>query len=168
MLRVHRKIERLLLFYPGSTQWKWTSFRLRQGDAFERYRLCRSLFDWAVVLSNSFIRELAHAVHRCPSEQRIDLSVKSRSHWKVEVANIFSVTRQRQFPAEVPGTFIRLSVPRSNTSCKGAIVTAATEDHASSISAGAASALSTNRRLRQVHKVCLCESDDRSYHSRVG
>ena len=67
--------------------------------------------------------------------QRFDLSLKSRSHGKAEVDNVFSVTRQRQFPFARPGTFIRLPAPRSKTSCNGAIVKAATEDHAISISA---------------------------------
>src|SRR3974390_220513 len=64
MLRMHRKIERLLVFYPSGTQWKWTSFGLCPAEAFACDRLCRPLFDRSVS-SNSFIRRLAHLIHRC-------------------------------------------------------------------------------------------------------
>ena len=79
--------------------------------------------------------------------QRFELSVKSRVSNAV-VDTILSVKRQRQLPFDRPGTFIRAPVPRSKTSCNGTTVNAATDDHASSISAGAASALFTRRRLR--------------------
>ena len=58
-----------------------------------------------------------------------------------------SVARQRQFPSERPGTFIRVSLPKLSTSCNGATVSAATDDHARRIISGAASALSPAERL---------------------
>src|SRR5215468_8815755 len=100
--------------------------------------------------------------------QRFDLSVNSRSHWKAVVDNVSSVKRHCQFPPIRPGTFIRLPGPKSRTSCNGATVKAATDDHASAISAGAASALFASGRPRQLQKVCFCESGNCSYHSRVG
>jgi len=50
---------------------------------------------------------------------------------------MLSVDRQRQFPSDRPGTFIRASLPRFSKSCSGLIASAATEDHANSINAGA-------------------------------
>ena len=43
---------------------------------------------------------------------------------------------QRQFPPGWPGTFIRASRPRFNTSCNGAIASAARDSHATLIRAG--------------------------------
>jgi hypothetical protein len=56
--------------------------------------------------------------------------------------------RQRQLPSARPETFIRASAPRLSTSCRGTIASAAGEDHASSIRAGAASLLRASGRFR--------------------
>ena len=69
---------------------------------------------------------------------RLDMCVRSRSHPKGAAASISSVHRQRQLPAGLPGTFIRACAPRLSTSCKGAMASAAWEDHARPSSAGAA------------------------------
>ena len=74
--------------------------------------------------------------------------VKARSHSIAGADSRAWGQRQRQLPAVRPGTFIRASAPRLSTSCSGAIASAALEDHASSVNAGAASLLRFSRRFR--------------------
>src|SRR5215471_1241746 len=81
-------------------------------------------------------------------DTRPETSVKLRSRAKAGDDNWSSLKRQRQFPPARPGTFMRLSAPKFRRSCIGAIVSAASDDHAKLISSEAASPLSPGARLR--------------------
>ena len=59
-----------------------------------------------------------------------------------------SVARQFQFPLGRPGVFMRASFPKLRRSCNGAMLSAALDDQARRIRAGAASVLSPATRLR--------------------
>src|SRR5262252_7345577 len=75
-------------------------------------------------------------------DTRPEASVRLRSRAKAGDDNWSSLKRQRQFPPARPGTFMRLSAPKFRRSCIGAIVSAASDDHARLISSEAASPLS--------------------------
>src|SRR5262245_311408 len=74
--------------------------------------------------------------------RRFELLVNSRSESKAGTDNISSVARQVQLPSGRPGTFIRASRPRLSRSCRGAIASAAIDDHAVRINSEDASPLS--------------------------
>src|SRR6516164_660619 len=82
--------------------------------------------------------------HEC----RFDDVVKPRKRSQTGVDNISSVQRQRQLPSTLPGRFIRASAPKLSRSCKGAIASAALEDHAKRISSQATSSLLPAGRFR--------------------
>ena len=84
---------------------------------------------------------------RSPAE-RFEVAVSARSHSKAESDSICSCSASASCPRALPGTFIRASFPRLSTSCSGAIASAAIDDQARLISAGAASLLSPPERFR--------------------
>src|SRR4029077_4075731 len=79
---------------------------------------------------------------------RFEFFVRLRSHSNALSDNMFSEERQRQLPSGRPGMFIRASFPRFSKSCSGAIESAAADDQATSISAGAALWRSLSRHFR--------------------
>src|SRR5215471_965389 len=98
---------------------------------------------------------------------RLESLVKSRSHSKGRLENIFSVLRQRQLPSARPGTFIRASFPRFSKSCNGAIASAATEDHARPINAGATSPFPLWNCFTCFHTFCCWSSGNSSNQPRL-
>jgi hypothetical protein len=129
-------------------------------DALPRTQLDRLLESWSLssnVLSPSGQEDGRvqgqHATYlfgrvRDSKNVRFEVFVKSCSHWKAAGVSTSSAHRQRQFPSSRPGTFIRASFPRWRRSCKGAIASAATDDHAKLINIEAASRLSPEGRFR--------------------
>jgi hypothetical protein len=96
-----------------------------------------------------------------------EVIVKSCSHSISGADKMSSGQRQRQLPSARPGVFIRASAPRLSTSCSGTTASAAPEDHANSINAGAASLPRPSRRFISRQRVCRWASGNSSYHSRA-
>src|SRR6202022_3384240 len=107
--------------------------------------------------------------HRVTSAEHVierpEVVASSRSPSRAGPASACSVQRQRQLPWARPGTFIRAPRPRLSTSCRGASVSAAMEDHARPISAATASRPSPPERFTQLQKFRRWSSGRSSYHS---
>src|SRR5437660_1923223 len=98
---------------------------------------------------------------------RFALFVRSPSHSKARSNSISSVKRQRQLPSGWPGTFIRPSLPRFNTSWRGAIATAATEVQANSMNACAATPLLIPRPFKEAQTRSCWSAANSSNQPRV-
>ena len=98
---------------------------------------------------------------------RFETNVRLRSQSKAAGVSIAGVHRQRQLPSASPGRFMRASLPRLSTSCKGAIASAAAEPHATSTSAGATSPRPMAGRFSDFHTSCWKEAGKASNQPRV-
>ena len=78
------------------------------------------------------------------------------------------VQRQRQLSLTRPGTFMRASAPRFRRSCRGAIASAATDDHAIRINSSATSSVSPCAAFQvPPARICRCCSDNSANQPRV-
>src|SRR6516165_555132 len=103
----------------------------------------------------------------CNEGKRFEAAVRSRSRSKSVGSSISLVVRQHQFPSEEPGVFIRASAPRLSTSCRGAMASAATEDHACWSNSLVMDLASPSPRCRQPRTFLRSSSGKASYHPRV-
>src|SRR5262245_33250210 len=99
--------------------------------------------------------------------ERLYFSVNLRRRSKTDAFSICWVARQRQFPSEQPGVFIRASAPNSSRSCTGAMANMAREDHACWTNSLAILPAPPSLQRRELHTLLCCSSDNASYHPRV-
>src|SRR5580698_11235325 len=98
---------------------------------------------------------------------RPDVLVSSANQRKACSDVALSAQRHRQLPCARPGTFMRASAPRSNTSCSGAIVSPAADGHAERISAAAIPWLSSEDQPTYLRTSCFEPSGSASNQPRV-
>src|SRR5262249_14322754 len=91
----------------------------------------------------------------------------SRRRCSIAGASSVSAQRQSQFPLARPGTFMRASLPRLSTSCRGATVSAARDDQARASSAGTTWASVSSLRSRSPQTLRRRSADSSRYQPRV-